>query len=99
MLITPASTAYLLTNKLWIMIVLAATIGAFSSVAGLYFSFIYNLSSGAVIVLVATFIFGLAFFFAPKQGLLWKTIRSKRSEEHTSELQSRGHIVCRLLLE
>src|SRR5690625_6660016 len=26
-----------------------------------------------------------------------KTI--KRSEEHTSELQSRGHLVCRLLLE
>src|SRR5690625_6220189 len=24
---------------------------------------------------------------------------AKRSEEHTSELQSRGHIVCRLLLE
>src|SRR5439155_24688705 len=26
----------------------------------------------------------------------WKT---SRSEEHTSELQSRGHLVCRLLLE
>src|SRR2546429_6404534 len=25
--------------------------------------------------------------------------RSKRSEEHTSELQSRLHLVCRLLLE
>src|SRR5690625_6260349 len=25
--------------------------------------------------------------------------RSTRSEEHTSELQSRGHLVCRLLLE
>src|SRR5690625_5829871 len=24
---------------------------------------------------------------------------TKRSEEHTSELQSRGHLVCRLLLE
>src|SRR5690625_7086032 len=24
---------------------------------------------------------------------------AERSEEHTSELQSRGHIVCRLLLE
>src|SRR5439155_25188227 len=24
---------------------------------------------------------------------------SRRSEEHTSELQSRGHLVCRLLLE
>src|SRR5690625_5585714 len=25
--------------------------------------------------------------------------RAARSEEHTSELQSRGHLVCRLLLE
>src|SRR5690625_7802595 len=25
--------------------------------------------------------------------------RHQRSEEHTSELQSRGHLVCRLLLE
>src|SRR5437870_6833692 len=25
--------------------------------------------------------------------------RKSRSEEHTSELQSRGHLVCRLLLE
>src|SRR5439155_17311999 len=25
--------------------------------------------------------------------------RNARSEEHTSELQSRGHLVCRLLLE
>src|SRR5207253_8781068 len=25
--------------------------------------------------------------------------RNRRSEEHTSELQSRGHLVCRLLLE
>src|SRR5215208_8046553 len=25
--------------------------------------------------------------------------RTPRSEEHTSELQSRGHLVCRLLLE
>src|SRR5690625_5349037 len=25
--------------------------------------------------------------------------KTKRSEEHTSELQSRGHLVCRLLLE
>src|SRR6266702_8724236 len=27
------------------------------------------------------------------------TARISRSEEHTSELQSRGHLVCRLLLE
>src|SRR5690625_5373028 len=30
---------------------------------------------------------------------LTETRRDDRSEEHTSELQSRGHLVCRLLLE
>src|SRR5690625_6940401 len=29
----------------------------------------------------------------------WKRALDRRSEEHTSELQSRGHLVCRLLLE
>src|SRR5690625_6637816 len=32
-------------------------------------------------------------------GYLERTLKVKRSEEHTSELQSRGHLVCRLLLE
>src|SRR5690625_6484670 len=31
--------------------------------------------------------------------LLISAISISRSEEHTSELQSRGHLVCRLLLE
>src|SRR5439155_27142433 len=30
---------------------------------------------------------------------LWLRLLAQRSEEHTSELQSRGHLVCRLLLE
>src|SRR5690625_6586641 len=29
----------------------------------------------------------------------WSAQIEARSEEHTSELQSRGHLVCRLLLE
>src|SRR5690625_1769052 len=32
-------------------------------------------------------------------GLLMIALAGLRSEEHTSELQSRGHLVCRLLLE
>src|SRR5690625_6715460 len=34
------------------------------------------------------------------QGFIRHLLQNKkRSEEHTSELQSRGHLVCRLLLE
>src|SRR5215510_10418733 len=35
----------------------------------------------------------------PRPGRRSATTRTRRSEEHTSELQSRGHLVCRLLLE
>src|SRR5437870_10306065 len=35
----------------------------------------------------------------PGYTLALVTSEIKRSEEHTSELQSRGHLVCRLLLE
>src|SRR5690625_6886976 len=36
---------------------------------------------------------------AATQTLSFSPESSIRSEEHTSELQSRGHLVCRLLLE
>src|SRR5690625_7747671 len=36
---------------------------------------------------------------AGRGGRSGGTSRAVRSEEHTSELQSRGHLVCRLLLE
>ncbi|MCT4781510.1 MULTISPECIES: metal ABC transporter permease [Exiguobacterium] len=75
MLITPAATAYLLTNRLSRMIFLSAGFGTLSSIIGLYFSFTYNLSSGASIVLVATALFAVVFIFSPRHGLLrkWKS--------------------------
>src|SRR5690625_5870103 len=39
-----------------------------------------------------------AFLISPNDDALYIT-GPTRSEEHTSELQSRGHLVCRLLLE
>src|SRR5439155_20902697 len=37
---------------------------------------------------------------APTMRAWWRwATAGRRSEEHTSELQSRGHLVCRLLLE
>lgn len=79
MLITPAATAYLLTNRLSTMIFLAAFFGAISSILGLYFSFVYNLPSGPIIVLATTAIFILIFLFSPKQGTFWRMLqKSKR---------------------
>lgn len=72
MLITPASTAYLLTNRLSILILLASVFGALSSIIGLYVSFVHNMPSGPVIAVAATAIFLLAFLFSPKHGVVWR---------------------------
>ena len=81
MLVTPASTAYLLTNRLSTMIVLASCFGALSAVIGIYFSYIYNLPSGPVIALAATALFLIALIFSPKQGLLWEKLKSKKQKK------------------
>lgn len=81
MLITPAATAYLLTDRLSVMIFLSAGIGAAAAVIGLYFSFTYNLASGATIVLAATAIFFAAFLFSPKQGVLWKKLNVRKNRQ------------------
>lgn len=78
MLITPASTAYLLTNRLSTMVFLAGLFGALSAVIGIYISFLYNLSTGPVIALTTTLFFVLAFVFAPQQGILWRSIKTRK---------------------
>ncbi|MFS0574782.1 metal ABC transporter permease [Sporosarcina sp. 179-K 3D1 HS] len=79
MLITPASTAYLLTNRLSTMLLLSTVFGTVAAIVGLYLSFTYNLASGATIVLVATGLFILSFLFSPKQGIVWRSLRTKKT--------------------
>jgi manganese/iron transport system permease protein len=77
MLVTPGATAFLLARRLPAMMVIAALIGAFSSVAGLYVSFYINVASGAAMVLIATVIFLIAFLFAPQRGVVWNYWRKR----------------------
>ena len=72
MLITPAATAFLWTNKLHWMLVDSAIFGALAALIGLFLSYTFNWASGPAIVLVAAFIFGVSFIFSPKQGLVFK---------------------------
>lgn len=69
MLVTPAATAYLLTNRLPRMMFLAAIFASLSGIIGLYLSFYLSIASGAAIVLTATLFFVLAFTFKRLKGL------------------------------
>ena len=72
MLITPAATAFLWTNRLVNMLFLSSGFGAVASFIGLYLSYTMNWASGPAIVLVAAIIFLISFVVAPKQGFLAK---------------------------
>src|SRR5690625_6439721 len=68
--------------------------------------FVNRLSKKGWLIVLGSFVVG-AFIYAELLTLLSAqqvridsmAVVLSRSEEHTSELQSRGHLVCRLLLE
>lgn len=70
MVITPGATAYLLTDRFPRLLVISVAIGSLSSFVGAYISYFLNGATGGVIICLQTTLFLLAFFFAPKHGLI-----------------------------
>ncbi|MEU8761447.1 anchored repeat-type ABC transporter permease subunit [Streptomyces sp. NPDC048659] len=69
LLITPAATARLLTERLWAMTLLASVFGCLGSLAGLYVSYAYDLAAGGSVVVVLTALFAAVWLCAPRHGL------------------------------
>jgi len=71
MLVTPAATASLLTNRLPKMMMIASLIAALSGLVGLFLSFYLSIASGAAIVLTCTLVFAVTWTI--------KSLRRKQS--------------------
>lgn len=78
LLITPASTALLITNKLRRVLILASLTGFLSSLSGLIISILYEMPPGPAIAVMATVIYLLAALLSPEHGLIAKGIRKRR---------------------
>jgi len=74
MLVTPPSTALLLSNKLKNVIIIAAFLGLITSVIGFILAIILNTPPGPLMAVVATAIYLLTVVFSPSKGLLFKYI-------------------------
>jgi len=68
LLIIPASTAYLLCDRLTRMLPLAAVFGVTGFLMGYAFAVVVNVAPGASVVLACAMQFGVVFFIAPKYG-------------------------------
>jgi hypothetical protein len=69
-LLSPSSTARLLSNRLGVMMVLTVVHCAIASVVGVHLSYWLNCSMAAAIVVAASGLFGLCWVFSPSQGLI-----------------------------
>lgn len=70
MVITPGATAYLLTDRFSKLILISTALGISTSGIGAYLSYYLDGATGGIIVVLQTVLFLLAFFFAPKYGLV-----------------------------
>ena len=68
LIITPGSTAYLLTDKFNKLIILSISIGTCTSWIGSYLSFFLDLNPSGLIVCLQSLIFFITFCFSPKYG-------------------------------
>ncbi len=86
MLITPASTALLLTDRLHKVVILSAFIGLISTVSGLLLAIVWNTTPGPLMAVVAAVFFFIAAFLAPKRGLVFRYLK-KRKLKHEINLE------------
>ncbi len=77
LLITPAATAYLLSDRLSVMMWLAGFFGVTSVLGGLYLCVWLDSSGGGAIMLFCTLQFFVVFLLSPKYGMLSDWLRKR----------------------
>lgn len=82
MLITPASTAYLLTHNLKKMIVISAGVGLLSTTLGLLLAIVFETTPGPAMTVTATSIYLLAVFFSPQRGLVSRSVKRRQKRKN-----------------
>ncbi len=74
--IVPAATAYLLTDRLWVLLMMSAAIGAGGAVAGTRLALAQDLNIAGTVGTVLGFVFAVVFVFVPGRGLVAQATRT-----------------------
>jgi manganese/zinc/iron transport system permease protein len=80
LMIAPPATAYLLTNRLSVMLILSVAIGVVSAVTGYFLARFLDASIAGSMATMTGVVFTLVLFLAPEQGLIarWRLRRRQR---------------------
>lgn len=82
MLITPASTALMFSNRLKSVLVISALAGAFSALVGFILAVVFDTTPGPAMVIVATCVYLFSALFSTSKGLIpaWWRSRQQRTK-------------------
>lgn len=84
MLVTPASAAYLWTNRLSVMMVLSGAFGVISAVAGYYLAVWLDTSISGSMAFATGLLFLASFLLSPRHGVISRLLRPKTDAEFVS---------------
>ncbi len=93
LMIGPPATAYLLTNRLSVMIVLSMAIGAGAAIAGYWLAHVLDASIAGSMATMTGAIFLLALLGAPEQGVLASVQRRSRQRWTFAETMLTIHLL------
>lgn len=86
LIIVPAATAHILADRLRTMVAIAILHTVLSAVLGMYASIWLNCSSAGAIVVTGGVLYGLAFIFGPRHGMLARARRrGQQSARETND--------------
>ncbi len=78
LMITPPAAAYLLTDRLGVMLILSAVLAAASAIAGFWAAVLLDASIAGCMAVAVGVCFGLSFLLAPERGLVARVLRRSR---------------------
>ncbi len=81
MLVTPSSTALLISNKMKNVIVISAFLGLLSAILGLVASIVFDFPPGPTMAVVSALIYLLAVLFSPEHGVIFKYLRERKESD------------------
>jgi len=93
LIVGPPATAYLLTDRLSVMIALSAGIGATAAIAGYWLAFALDASIAGSMAAAVGLLFLAAFMLAPEQGLLARSRRASDQRRRFAEHMLLVHLL------
>ncbi|CAL2083241.1 metal ABC transporter permease [Tenacibaculum sp. 190524A02b] len=92
LMIAPAATAYLLTDNLKKMLLLACLFGVFAAISGYWLAHILDASISGSMTTMLGLLFLLIYLFAPKKGLLSNIYKNRQQQKEVQLLTFLLHL-------